>query len=198
MLSNTEINLVSTITSCGGVGIRRVGRNQGRRVGGSSDSATTMRKATFSKSSVKKNAKCSIQSKHHHSLRRPPRTGVLDSWSTDIGTFTGTTLSISKDAKANFPAVVAPVQLSGLSCRECDALPDHTWDQSRTNVLTPMTFLFLETKVTGTTTDVTGTRIKHNLRSGQGETLLNLSFFKPDTTSKCLNELQMTFLQAAR
>jgi len=146
MLSNTEINLVSSITSCGGVGIRRVGRNQGRRVGCSSDGAATMRKAE------------------------------------------------TKDAKANFPAVIAPVQLTGLSCRECDALPDHTWDLSRTNALTPMTFLFLETKVTGTTTDVTGTHIKYDLRSGQGETLLNLSFFKPDTTSKSLNELHVFLL----
>lgn len=162
MLPNTEINLVSSITSCGGVGIRRVGRNQGSRVGCSSDSATTMRKAencTISQHSqrvsVKKNAKCSIQSKHHHSLRRPPRTGVLDSWSTDIGMLAGITLSIHKDSKANFPAVIAPVQLTRLSCRECDALLDHTWDQSRKNVLTPMTFLFLEAKVTGTTTDIT-------------------------------------------
>ena len=55
---------------------------------------------------------------------------------------------ISKDAKAIIPSGMAPVQRPGPSWRKRDQLPDHTWDQSRTNAVTPMTCLFLETKVT--------------------------------------------------
>ena len=158
----------------------------------------------------------SMQSKRHHSgkdvnahvsLRRPPRTGVEQlvknlHWSTANvnhiveASQQPSSLAISKDAKAIIPADIAPVQRPGHSWRKRDVLPDHTWDQSRTNALTPMTFLLLETKITGTTMDsieeldisVSNTTL-HLTRSGQGVTLINLSFFEPDTTFKCLNEL---------
>ena len=47
-------------------------------------------------------------------------------------------------------ADIAPVQILGHSWKKRE-LPDHTWDQSRTNGITPMTFLFLETKNIDTT-----------------------------------------------
>ena len=51
-----------------------------------------------------------------------------------------------------------------------------------------MTFLFLESRVTGTSTSAEGT-IRHVTRTGQAVTLLYLSFFEPDTTFKCMNEI---------
>ena len=84
-------------------------------------------------------------------------------------------------------ADIAPVQLQGLSWKKHE-LPDHTWDQSRTNAIMPMTFLFLETKITDTISSCQDT-IMHITRMGQGVTLLYLSFFEPDTTFKCMNEI---------
>ena len=60
-----------------------------------------------------------------------------------------------------------------------------------------MTFLILETKVTKTTIQnieelnlqVSSNTTLHITRSGQGVTFVYLSFFEPDTTFKCMNEL---------
>ena len=151
----------------------------------------------------------SLQAKRHHSgkavnaslsLRKPPRTGVKElvvnlHWSTAnvnliINKSDKNTQSqvISKDAKAIVVADIAPVQLPGHSWKRRE-LPDHTWDQSRTNAITPMTFLFLETKITDVTTESHDITIQHITRSGQGATLLYLSYFEPDTTFKCMNEI---------
>ena len=105
-------------------------------------------------------------------------------------------LVVSKDAKSIVPTDIAPVQHPGPSWRRRE-LPDHSWDQSRLNAITPMTFLFLQTRVeqgptsTLTTLDlkVSESTILHLTRTGQTVTLLNLSFFEPDTTFKCLNEI---------
>ena len=67
-------------------------------------------------------------------------------------------------------------------------LPDHTWDQSRTKAVTPMTFLFLKTKTTDITLSDSVTTL-HLTRTGQGVTLLYLSFFEPETTFRCMNEI---------
>ena len=84
-------------------------------------------------------------------------------------------------------ADIAPVQLPGHSWKKRE-IPDHTWDQSRTNAITPMTFLFLETRITDTTFSGQDT-VTHVTRTGQGATLLYLSFFEPDTTFKFMNEI---------
>lgn len=84
-------------------------------------------------------------------------------------------------------ADISPVQLPEPSWKKRE-LPDHTWDQSRINAITPMTFSFLETKITGTSSSAQET-IKHVTRTGQAVTLLYLSFFEPDTTFKCMNEI---------
>ena len=84
-------------------------------------------------------------------------------------------------------ADIALVQIPGYSWKKCE-LPDHTWDQFRTNGITPMTFLFLETKITDTTYSLQDTTI-HITRTGQGVTLLYLSLFEPDTTFKCMNKI---------
>ena len=105
-------------------------------------------------------------------------------------------LVISKDAKAIIPSNIAAVQRPGHTWKKRDVLPDHSWDQSRTNALTPMTFLFIETRITGTeihtleelSMSAVHTTL-HLTRSGQGVTLINLSFFEPDTAIKHLNEI---------
>ena len=48
-------------------------------------------------------------------------------------------LVLSKYAKAVVMADISPVQLPGPSWKKRE-LPDHTWDQSRKNAITPMTF----------------------------------------------------------
>lgn len=150
----------------------------------------------------------SVQAKRHHSgknvnasisFKKPPRTGVQEivvnlHWSTcnvnyiiDTSKELSKSVVISKDARAVIMSDIAPVQQPGHSWKKRE-LPDHTWDQSRTNSITPMTFLFLETKITSTTSSGQDI-ITHITRSGQGVTLLYLSFFEADTTFKCMNEI---------
>lgn len=147
----------------------------------------------------------SAQAKRHHagknvnasiSLRKSLRTGVQElvvnlHWSTcnvnchiDTCDKSPQCLVVSKDAKAIIMADIAPVQVTGHSWKKRE-VPDHSWDQSRTNAITPMTFLFLETKVTGKTLSEEDT-IMYITRTGQGVTLLYLSLFEPDTTFKCI------------
>ena len=147
------------------------------------------------------------QAKCHHagrgvnaqiSLKRPPRTGVQQfvvnlHWSTSnvnniIDTRTETVAAISKDAKVSITADCSPVQNPGKSWKKLE-FPDHTFDQSRTNQVTPMTFLCLETKYSSDPVTIKGESINIITRSGQGVTFLYLSFFEPDTAVKCLNEV---------
>ena len=161
--------------------------------------------------------KGSIQSKQHHadkdvnadlSLKKPPRTGVEQlvvnlHWSTaNVNTIvdscqnTSHSLVVSKDAKSIVLTDSATVQYQGHSWKRRQ-LPDHSWDQSRTNAITPMTFLFLQTRVNqlpassvnALDIQVSDSTILQLTRTGQSVTLLNLSFYEPDTTFKCLNEI---------
>ena len=56
-------------------------------------------------------------------------------------------LVISKDAKAIVPTDISPVQHPGPTWKRLIELLDHTWDQSRTNAITPMNFLFLHSEI---------------------------------------------------
>lgn len=158
--------------------------------------------------------KGSAQAKSHHagrgvnaqlSLKMPPRTGVQQvvinlHWSTanvnlivDGSHGLSHALIVSKDAKATIPGDIAPVQHPGHSWSRRE-LPDHTWDQSRTNAVTPMTFLFLETVVTpssDTHIQTSSTTTLYLTRTGQAVTLWNISFYEPDTT---LNEMYLLTL----
>ncbi len=98
---------------------------------------------------------------------------------------------ISKDAKAVVPTDMEAVQKQERKWSRRHVLPDHTFDQSRTNCVTPMTFLFLETRTTLTEVclPVTDNTVLHITRSGQAVTLLYLSFSEPETTFRCLNEI---------
>ena len=154
----------------------------------------------------------SLQAKRHHagkgvnaqiSLKMPSRTGVEKlvvnlHWSTaNVNLIVDyaeskNSVVISKDCKAIVPANITPVQKPGHSWSKREEL-DHSWDQSRTNAVTPMSFLFLQTQVNETLSQIDFTGLTGKLltitRSGQGVTLVNPSFFEHDTTFKCLNEL---------
>ena len=105
-------------------------------------------------------------------------------------------LVLSKDAKAIVCGDIAPVQKPGHTWKPI-SLPDHSWDQSRVNAITPMTFLFLETVITKRdvlpTSDDKGIvhtdNVTYITRTGQGVSLLYLSFYEPGTTFECANEL---------
>ena len=148
---------------------------------------------------------------HHHgrgvnaniSLQLPPRTAVQQivinlHWSTsnvnlivDAASLKkDSTVVMSKDAKAIVCGDISPVQRPG-RCWKKRTLPDHTWDQSRVNAITPMTFLFMDTAITHKETfynEVHTDNVLYITRSGQAVSLLYLSFYEPDTTFKCLNE----------
>ena len=94
---------------------------------------------------------------------------------------------ISKDAKAIILSDTSPVQHPGHSWKPRE-VADHTWDQSTTNAITPMTFLFLKSQISQTVS-VDGDCIKHVTRTGKGITLVYLPFFEPDITFKCMNEI---------
>ena len=103
---------------------------------------------------------------------------------------------LSKDAKSIILADSSPVQLPGPSWKK-SVLPDHTWNQSRTYAITPMTYLFLKPVVSplpysqleSLDIHVSESTVLQVTRSGQGVTLLNLSYFEPDNTYKCFNEV---------
>ena len=153
---------------------------------------------------------------HHHgrdvnallSLKKPPCTGVEQlvvnlHWTTaNVNLYVDRChdlshcLVISKDAKSVIPTDISPVQIPGPTWKKRLELPDHTWDQSRTNSISPMTFLFLQSKLSQLPSksvehvhlQTSATTQLELTRTGQSVTLLNLSFFEPDTTFKCLNE----------
>lgn len=92
--------------------------------------------------------------------------------------------AVSNDAKAIILADSSSVQRPGPYWSRMQVLPEHTWDQSRTNAVTPTIFL-IQKPVTGPfpsnqlkSLDI---QVSHSTtlqvtRSGQGITLLNLSF----------------------
>ena len=164
----------------------------------------------------------SLQAVWHHAgkginaLKIPPRVGVPQlvvnlHWSTsnvnlkvDSTVDLAPCIVVSKDGKAIILADSSPVQRPGHSWSKKQVHPDHTWDQSRTNAVTPMTFLFLKPVISKLTCDqvesldipVSQTTTLQVTRSGQGVTLLNLSFFEPDDTFKCFNEILLLSIPA--
>ena len=153
--------------------------------------------------------------RHHHgkdvnanvALCLPPRTGVCNlvvnlHWSTAnvnlivdaASNRKDSTVVLSKDAKAIVCGDIAPLQKPGRSWKKT-VLPDHSWDQSQVNAVTPMTFLFVETYITHRETTNSADTVVHTdnvmcvTRSGQAVTLLYLSFYESDTTFRCFNEL---------
>ena len=99
----------------------------------------------------------------------------------------------SKDAKA---VVRCENALGGKTWRVAE-VPDHDWDQSRNNAVTPMGHLFVESKYTIHNSlnplpddlQIHNTSTIHVKRTGKAVFLLNLSFYEPETVFRCVNEL---------
>lgn len=149
------------------------------------------------------------QARRHHSgrginaclsLHKPPRTGVEEfvinlHWSTQNVNLTldlthslpNDILVDSKDAKAKINADISPVQKPGKSWRKI-TLPDHDWNRSAQNSITPMSHLFVQTDVT--LEDQRGQNLVYSVRrTGSAATLLNISFFEPETIHRVCNEI---------
>jgi hypothetical protein len=106
----------------------------------------------------------------------------------------------SRDAKA----VIRPnIGFGGKTWKNISN-PDHTYDTSRTNAVTPMTHLFVQTTETARTVKFnTDDNVQelfmttlprkevmiHLKRSGKAATLLNLSYYEPETAIRSVNEL---------
>ena len=86
----------------------------------------------------------------------------------------------AKEAKGIVCADIDPVQTMGKSWRRINRL-DHQWNQSRENAVTPMTHLFLKTKEEILVADLGGENYTALTHSGKVVTLVNPSFFEPET-----------------
>lgn len=101
----------------------------------------------------------------------------------------------SRDAKAKISADVAPVQKPGKTWRNI-TLPDHDWSRSAHNLITPMTHLFFETD-----RNLEGEEDEEHYfvvrRAGAAATLLNLSYFEPETVHRVSNEILLLLINPA-
>jgi hypothetical protein len=132
------------------------------------------------------------------SLKRPPRIGVSKHvinlhWTTknvnllleSMETCSDDCVIDSKDAKAIVCGDIQPVQHPGKSWRPI-TYEDHTFDQSRTNAVYPMTHLFMEVPKTSVDEEVETVKIT---RTGQAAVLINIAISEPETTFRAMNEL---------
>lgn len=84
-------------------------------------------------------------------------------------------------------ADVSPVQKPGKTWRKI-VLPDHDWNRLTHNAVTPMTHLFLKTETI--LEEEEGSDLFSSIRrTGTAATLLNLSYFEPETVHRVFNEL---------
>ena len=141
------------------------------------------------------------QAKRHHSGRgKPPRIGVEQfvinvHWSTQNVNLTldlahslpNCIMVDSKDAKAKIHSDVSPVQKPGKTWRKV-TLPDHDWNRSSHNAITPMSHLLMETELH--LEEKEEQRLVYSVRrTGTAATLLNLSHFEPETVHRVFNEI---------
>ena len=134
------------------------------------------------------------------SLHKPPNTSqniypINSHWSTSHVDYlmdsasenpNGSLLD-SKDANCIVCGDIVPVLKPGNSWSNFET-PDHSFDQSRVNVVTPMTHLFMDMSnvdllIPGLVTVVNVTR------SGKAVTLFNLSLTEPKTVFRVFNEI---------
>jgi len=99
----------------------------------------------------------------------------------------------SKDAKCVVCGDIAPVLKPGRTWRTFET-PDHSFDRSRINAVTPMTHLFMDIKNKPQENDATllipNTDVVISVtRTGKAVTLINLSFSEPETVFRVFNEL---------
>ena len=122
----------------------------------------------------------------------------------DCNANTNTCVVDSKDAKSIVPGDIAPVQKPMKTWKQQSGiLPDHDWEQGRTNAVTPMAHLFLQSKTTVETpmpTEVTILLLDLSVavsvtRTGQAVDLIYLSHYEPETVFRCFNELFLLLVQ---
>lgn len=111
----------------------------------------------------------------------------------------------SKDAKSTVPGDIAPVQKPMKTWKQRSSiLPDHDWEQGRTNAVTPMAHLFLETKeiietpilTNGVTMPLLDSAAAMSvMRTGRAVNLIYLSHYEPETVFRCFNELFFLLVQ---
>ena len=95
----------------------------------------------------------------------------------------------SKDAKCIVCGDIAPVLKPGKSWANFET-PDHSFDQSRVNAVTPMTHLFMDIPLADVNLEIPGTASVLNVtRTGKAVTLRNLSLTEPETVFRLFNEL---------
>jgi len=149
------------------------------------------------------------QAKRHHpgrgvnaclSLHKPSGTGeeqlvVNLHWSTQnvnlspdvVHSLPNNFMVDSEDVKAKVHADVSPFQKPGKTWRKM-TLPDHDWNRSVHNAITPMSHLFIETDLTQE--DQGEQNLVYSVRrTGKAATLTNPSYFEPETVCRTLNEI---------
>ena len=158
-----------------------------------------------------------FQAKRHHSgkginaclsLHKPPRTGVEQfvvnvHWSTQNVNLTldfarsnpDNVMVDSKDAKAKVHADVSPVQKPGKTWRRI-TLPDHDWCRLAHQAVTPMSHLFVETELI-LEEEGGQSRFYSVRRTGTAATLINISYFEPETVQRVFNELFLLLVNPA-
>ena len=108
----------------------------------------------------------------------------------------------SKDAKKIVCGDITPVQKPGKTWGSVE-YPDHDWDQSRNNAVTPMTHLFLRTDITHREDSIISnptiselellspfsSTVLHVTRTGKSVTLINPSLLEPETTFRLFHEI---------
>ena len=159
--------------------------------------------------------KGTLQSKRHHhgrvvnanvSLHKAPNTSeqvhpINSHWTTSHVNYLVDSASEnangyfldSKDAKCIVCGDIAPVLKPGRTWRNFET-PDHSFDQSRINAVTPMTHLFMDIEKEIQQNDATllipKTDVVINVtRTGKAVTLINLSFTEPEIVFRVFNEL---------
>ena len=93
----------------------------------------------------------------------------------------------SKDAKCIVCGDIAPVLKPGKSWLNFET-PDHSFDQSRVNAVTPMTHLFMDIPNVDLLIPDSET-VVNVTRSGKAVTLINLSLTEPETVFRVFNEI---------
>ena len=135
------------------------------------------------------------------SLHKPPRIGVEQfiinlHWSTQNVNLTldlahslpNCILVDSKDAKAKNHSDVSPVQKPGKAWRKV-ILPDHAWNRSSHNAVTPISHLLMETELHLEDKGEQRLTVYSVRRTGTAATLLKLSHFEPETVHRVFNEI---------
>ena len=108
---------------------------------------------------------------------------LVDSASENVNGF----LLDSKDAKCIVCGDIAPVLKPGKSWSNFET-PDHSFDQSRVNAVTPMTHLFMDMPNVDLLIPDTET-VVNVTRTGKAVTLINLSRTEPETVFRVFNEI---------